>query len=285
MIVALVVPALGWAQQGVHENAAAARDGVVDIENLAGTVEVVGWEREEVEVSGTLGRGTERLDFDADGRRTSIRVVVPERSHDVHGSDLKIMVPVASRVDVETVSADIVAEKLEGQLQLESVSGRIRVASRPAGLEAATVSGSIEVAHAPPRAEIGSVSGGIEIHDASGPLEVGTVSSEVTITAQQLDAVEVETVSGSLRLEVKGVGRGPFDLETVSGTVTMVVPATIAADFELSTFSGQIRNQIGPEPERTSRYAPGEEAMFSTGGGGPRVTISSFSGTVELVTK
>jgi predicted membrane protein len=71
----------------------------------------------------------------------------------------------------------------------------------------------------------------------------------------------------------------------MSGNVTLVVPRSIAADFEISTFSGNIKNQIGPKPKRTSKYTPGETAEFSTGGGGARITLSSFSGTVKLLTK
>ena len=53
-------------------------------------------------------------------------------------------------------------------------------------------------------------------------------------------------------------------------------------EFEVETFSGRIKNAFGPEAERTSEYAPGQELRFTTGGGDASVEVESFSGTVEI---
>ena len=50
----------------------AASDGVVSISNVAGTIEVIGWSRNEVEVTGTLGRDVEELIFERDGDEIEI---------------------------------------------------------------------------------------------------------------------------------------------------------------------------------------------------------------------
>ena len=78
-------------------------DGRVLISNLSGSVMVTGWDREEISVEGTLGRGTERLDFEVSGDRARIKVIIPRRARNVEGSDLEIKVPRGSRVEVETV--------------------------------------------------------------------------------------------------------------------------------------------------------------------------------------
>jgi hypothetical protein len=71
----------------------------------------------------------------------------------------------------------------------------------------------------------------------------------------------------------------------MSGQVVVKVSPGVSADFDVSTFSGSIENDIGPEAERSSKYAPGKELSFSSGSGGAQVSISSFSGTVKIVTK
>jgi len=281
----LVLAGSCWAQQEVNERRQADPSGVVEIENVAGSVEVVGWGQAELVVTGTLGRGTERLDVDGDGHRIRIKVVLPRDARNVDGSDLTIRVPAGSRVEVSTVSADIHVAGLEGRVDLQSVSGSILVGGTPAELEAETVSGELDVERAPDRSELASVSGDVTVTWAEGAIEAASVSGDVIIRDGSLDRAELATTSGNVRCEAEVTGRGSFDMETMSGNVVMVVPAGVAAEFEISTFSGSIRSQLGPEPQRTNRYAPGEELNFSTGAGGPRISLSSFSGNVELRTR
>ena len=96
-----------WADTQISELADAHPKGDVEISNVSGDVVVTGWDREQIEVTGTLGRGSERLEFVSEGRHTLIKVVIPRRSHNVSGSDLEIRVPEHSRVSVTGVSSDI----------------------------------------------------------------------------------------------------------------------------------------------------------------------------------
>ena len=50
---------------------------MVEISNTAGSVVVTGWDRNEVEITGELGEGTERLDFTKGDKVTRIKVVLP----------------------------------------------------------------------------------------------------------------------------------------------------------------------------------------------------------------
>ncbi|RLE19862.1 MAG: hypothetical protein DRJ65_19435, partial [Acidobacteria bacterium] len=65
--------------------------------------------------------------------------------------------------------------------------------------------------------------------------------------------------------------------------LTLAVPGSTIADFEIETFSGSIDNRLtGDQSIRTSKHTPGSELEFSTGSGGPTVSISSFSGSVTI---
>ena len=77
----------------------------------------------------------------------------------------------------------------------------------------------------------------------------------------------------------KSDSSGPVNVESDSLEVSQKDGQTI------STFSGNIDSAFGGTVERTSRYAPGKRSEFSTGGGGARVSIESFSGNVELLKK
>ncbi|MCG6964753.1 MAG: DUF4097 family beta strand repeat-containing protein [Acidobacteria bacterium] len=281
----LLIACTSWAQQKIDESRAAPADGVVEVHNIAGSVDVVGWSKAEVKVTGTLGRGTERLAIESSGNRTVIRVILPHHARNVDGSDLTVQVPRSARVEVETVSANVSAHDLTGKLDLQSVSGKISVKGNPSQMECSSVSGTIQIEATPDKTSLETVSGKIKVARADGELTANSVSGSVIIQAGSIDGGKLSTTSGTIRCEAAPTGNGTLKLKSLSGSVTLVVPKDMAADFELSTFSGTIHNEIGPKAERTSRYAPGRRAEFSTGSGGPQIEMNSFSGTIELLTK
>ena len=69
----------------------------------------------------------------------------------------------------------------------------------------------------------------------------------------------------------------------VSGVRNSWETEEMNADFYVETYSGSIKNQIGPSPTRADDYGPGKELRFSSGTGGARVSIESFSGSVKLI--
>ena len=109
----------------IDRRAPMSHGGELEVSNLAGDVEIVGWSREEVRVTGDLWEGAERLEFDTDGSTTRIEVVLPKKGRNPKGASLEIRVPDSSRIDVTTVSAEIEVENIRGAQRLQSVSGDI----------------------------------------------------------------------------------------------------------------------------------------------------------------
>ena len=282
VVVAVLAASLAIAQQNVNERRAADPAGVVEIENVAGSVRVIGWERAEVEVTGTLGRGTERLEFSGGPGRTLVKVVLPKNAKDVDGSDLTVKVPAGSRLEVDTVSADITTEQVAGVLDLETVSGTVRAVGKPSEVKVQSVSGDVEVpaVDGPVRAQ--TVSGRVTLLGARGSVEVSSVSGPIKVVGADVESGELHTVSGTITFEGELAGAGRLEVETVSGEVELSLPASVAAEFRVTSFSGNITNELGPAARRSSEHGPGWELEFSNGGGGARVEVQSMSGRVTL---
>ncbi|MCZ6650073.1 MAG: hypothetical protein O7D35_05330, partial [Acidobacteria bacterium] len=84
------------AGQTVSESVDVGRRASISIENLAGSVRVVGSSGSTVEISGTLGDDVEELLVEQHGNRLSISVELPEGSHKRNldaDADLVIQVP------------------------------------------------------------------------------------------------------------------------------------------------------------------------------------------------
>lgn len=280
LVIAAALPAL--AQQQIDKRLPAANDGTVEISNVAGSVRVTGWDKAEIEVTGTLGRNTERLDFTVDGRRAKIEVVLPHNAHNTGPTDLRISVPRDSRLEVTTVSADIGVDQVAGELALQSVSGLVEVGGRPAGTTVQTVSGDIRVAGGSSMTHAETVSGTIDVQRARGALEIQTVSGDATVTADGVERFKFDSVSGNLSGDVAPAGDGSFELNSHSGDIELRLPAGTNADFNVSTFSGHIDSDFGGEPKSAHRHGPGKELAVTTGSGGAHVEIDTFSGHVTL---
>lgn len=271
------------AQTEVERHQDAAADGVVDISNVSGSVLVSGWDRNEVEVTGTLERDVEKLDIDRRGDRVIIKVVLPRRSSRDSSAELTVRVPRRSTVNVETVSADITLKDVDGNADLESVSGRIEVVgARLNRLGVETVSGGIEIEAEVAAVEAESVSGSVRLRQVQGEISVETVSGRVEIDGGEVSSLEAESVSGRVEIACSLGSRARLRASSHSGSVTLSLPASTSAEFDIETYSGSIRNELGPEARRVGRYAPGKELRFTTGSGDARVSVTSFSGSVNL---
>jgi len=285
-IVALLV-ALGataaLAQEKVDETKPAEADGTVIIKNVSGSIEVVGWDKNEIHVKGTLGRGTEKLEFEVEGDRAEVLVKLPKHAKDVDGSDLVINVPQGSRVKVSTVSADITAEKVTHELALSSVSGDVIATGKLDEVEAESVSGDIELTVESEEVSAESVSGDINLEKVRGDVSATTVSGDVIVEGGVFQRLDAGSVSGNIEFSGELDKDGSYSFSSHSGDIVIRLPANVDAEFEVSTFSGDIDNDFGPEGKRTSKYTPGRELNFKAGAGSASVEVETFSGDVRLV--
>jgi len=261
---------------------AAAMDGVVEIELPTGSLQVLGWERAEVEVTGVLGRGNEELILEGSGHLTVVRVVVPHHCRRCEGSELTVRVPSRSRLQVTTINADATLSRLTGVIAVTSVSGEVAVASGPARVEARSSSGCVRVDGVTAPVLAASVSGDVVLRDVVGRVQASSVSGEVVVRGGEISRGELGTTSGRVRFAGGLVEGAYLKVASVSGNVELLLPPAVNATFDVSTFSGEIVNEIGPRPTRSGRYTAEQQVLFVIGSGRSRVEATSFSGTVHL---
>ncbi len=273
-----------FAAENVNETLDAAADGEVTISNVSGSVEVHGWSRNQVEVTGELGSGVEELIFERDGDEVIIKVKLPYRGSRSGSAELLINVPEASSLQINTVSADIDIGDVHGELRLESVSGDITAEVFGPEIDAGSVSGDIEVQgdNQSIKARLHTVSGDIVAENLSGELRSETVNGEINVIKGSFARISGETVNGEIVFRVGLLEGGRLDAETVNGAVDVNFGGEVSARFDIETFNGNIRNCFGPEPVRTSKYAPGRELKFTEGSGEGRVTINTLNGSIGI---
>lgn len=272
------------AAESVNRTLDAAEDGDVHISNVAGSIEVNGWSRNQVEVTGEIGNGVEELIFERDGDEVNIRVRLLRNSFRDGSAELVINVPEASSLQIHTVSADIDVTDVQGEQELESVSGDITTVAYASEMEAESVSGDIEIEGNNQSSSFSfhTVSGDIEVENLSGELRLESVSGDIAAINGAVTRVIGNTVNGDIELQLSLLDGGRMDLETINGEVDVDFGGPVSARIDIETFNGNIRNCFGPESVRTSKYAPGRELSFTEGGGAGRVTIETMNGNVRI---
>ena len=287
VIVLGLVFAMPLMAEEVDKTLDAAPDGEIDVSNIAGTITLVGWSRNQVEVTGTLGRNVKELVFERDGDNVTIQVKVPDEGSRGSDADLTIRVPENSSIDVSGVSADISVEGVRGVQRLQTVSGDVEAESFGNDVSAESVSGDVDVEGDKSDTEIniGTVSGDVTLAGGSGVVRAGSVSGDVVIDEGTFSRAELGTVNGDVIFRSGLRKSGRFSGETVNGDMDVEFAGDISARIEVETFNGSIRNCFGPEPQRTSKYTPGLELSFTEGNGDGRIEMSTMNGDVSLCKK
>ncbi|MDE2220098.1 MAG: DUF4097 family beta strand repeat protein, partial [Gammaproteobacteria bacterium] len=259
--------------------------GTVEIVNVAGRIEVSGWDQPTVEVTGTIGERVERVDVTSAANRTTVRVVLPAGSSWTGDSEarLKVHVPQKSSLEVSLVSADLRVEGVSGNQHLKTVSGGIVGDVGGGDLQVETVSGDVRLtAHNGHNARISTVSGDVTVGGTDGEFGLHTVSGDVIATLGDLKRANLESVSGDITVNAGALAAGgQLDSSSVSGDLRVHFSATPDADIDVQSFSGDIRNCFGPKAVE-QEYGPGSRLEFRSGKGGGRVHIESKSGDVDL---
>jgi hypothetical protein len=249
----LLVPAVALADTRIDERHNLAPGGRIELSNVAGKVTVRGWDRNDVQLTGTLSDG------------------------------LQLNVPRSVELLLSTVSA---SQEISGidvrRLQADTVSGSLSASGRSGDSKLNTVSGSVNARLQTPRLDVNTVSGRIEAGGGvSGDIGAQTVSGRVDVDAGRVQRLVVETVSGSVDLAAAGLAPGGrINVESVSASVNLRLPRTVSAQLSVNSFSGSINSDAG-DVERP-RYGPGSRLDTRLGGGDGDIRIQSHSGSVQV---
>jgi len=283
--VACALPLAAFAGGGsIDRKVPADANGEVVISNVSGTIDVRGWDRNEVQVTGTLGRGVERVDVDPSSGRTVIKVVLPRGSSHDGDADIEVSVPKGSRVEVSAVSADVSSRGVLGTQRLKSVSGEVTADIAGTESEVSSVSGDVTVRGdgKVSRLRVTSVSGNIDLANVSGKLDVVTVSGDARVHMGEAGEVRGRTTSGTLEVSGKLSNTSRVDVEGVSGDINLKLSAPAGLSMEIESFSGDIEGCMATKVERASKYGPGVRMNVRAVESGASVRAKTLSGDIDI---
>ncbi len=294
---AAVLATLAWPaaaraeERAVDEHRPADANGQVEIQDVEGRIEVSGWDKAELAVTGTLSPGVERLDITSAGAHTTLRVVM----HESHGPDhwrgdrethLVVHVPTHSSLTTTLVSADLKVSGISGNQDLHTVSGDVTTAAQHE-VRINTVSGDAHLTAGPETrlVEVATVSGDVTVSGGGGDVNVSTVSGDGALTLGAVSRAHFKTVSGDFTVAADLAADGRLDAESVSGGFRIKFTGAMPpAAYELQSFSGDLTTCFGRKATHEG-YGPGSRLTFQEGAGTAHVRVDTKSGDVTLCGK
>ncbi len=258
--------------------------GRIEIDNLKGRVEVRGWDRAEVKITGSLGDGVEKLVLEGDGNVLRVRAKYPSRSNRAEPTTLILQVPLRAELEIDTVSADIDVHGMASrEMSLESVSGDITANGAPGRAKVESVSGDITLTFNSGNVDVSTVSGDLVLRGRlNGKVSVETVAGDVRVDSkgERLNSFRAGTVSGDIQADMALAGDGIVKMESVSGDLLLIMPRELSAQVSGESFSGELKAP-GAKIER-EEFGPGSSFHQHYGTGKGEIRMESFSGDAEL---
>ncbi|MBS0613542.1 MAG: DUF4097 family beta strand repeat protein [Proteobacteria bacterium] len=280
----IIVPASAAA---VDQKVQADPHGTVEVNNAAGRIRCIGWEKPEIQITGELG-GSDRLDVQRQGATTTIRVLSRLGISVYNEAELEIKIPAASSLRVSAVSADVEVSGVSGDQRLQSVSGDVQTEAAKADVTLKSISGNVKVRGKREALHtiVSTVSGSSSVIDVGGELEFGTVSGDSIIDMSSLTRARLKTISGDVKMTAKLAPEARVDASSVSGDLQLRWLGVESSNIELESFSGEIDSCFGGVPVQHPTYGPGSSWRY-----GPKdapkdvkgdIHVKSMSGDIHL---
>jgi DUF4097 and DUF4098 domain-containing protein YvlB len=190
-----------------------AQGGTLRIENVNGSVEIRGWDREEIEIRA---------------------VKSASRSADLDLVQVEIK-PAAGRVEIETqYPADQGVDV--------SVEYLIRVPRHIVVENAATVNGAVRVSGVEGSGDLRTVNGDVEVSEAGGGFNARTTNGSIREELQSYSAkpLALETMNGSVLVALPADSGAEIDAQSMNGEIRTQRPVLLKGSFARGSFRGKL---------------------------------------------
>jgi len=281
----LCIPMSTFATQ-VERSIDTTSSGIIKIDVIGGAVSLVGWDKPIMKVDGKISGDAD--DFILQRKGNTVKLEYTNKGgfwRKNRGSrvDLKIFAPRLSHITANGLSVNFDLKNLENSLSINTMSGDIELEGGKGRVDLKSVSGDLKVEASSGKLNLATVSGDIDADTNATQFNGTSVSGRINANIGSANQVNLETVSGDIKLDFALADEARIDAHTVSGDIGLTFQnRNIDASFVLETGPGaDIRNKIS-DHKTSGESSFSDSLKFTLGNGNSRVTIQTMSGTIEL---
>ena len=275
--------ATAGAQQKVAVRRATTSDVSVRLFASVGTVRVVGWDRDSVELTGVVGTGSQIGGFGPSSAQVSgLKFFIEAPTEKAgHEGQLMMRVPRNARVWLKTGSADVTVSEVSGGLDVNVVGGSITVHGSPRELRAESMDGAVTIDGSPEWARVKTATGDITLRGGEN-IGASTISGAIDATGGEANHLTLETTTGSIRFALALARGASVQMETHSGPIDIQLARPTDVEVDAATVTGAIENGWTRAKPEAGREGRGMTLTTSGGVSAGRMVVRSFKGRISL---
>lgn len=282
--------------------------GDVDVSNIAGDVTITRGSGSEVTIE-TIKRSRSRSADEAKEMLAAVQVEVSERNGHIEvrtqypgardgsrGSgrrninvsvDINITAPATTRVVARSISGDMKATDIRGELSLETISGNVTISGANRVANAKTLSGDVTITETQSDGTVdaNSVSGNVNLRKVRArAVDLGSVSGNIIVQDVECERADLHSFSGDVEYGGSLAKNGRYDMKSHSGNIRLALAGNTGFEVEASTFSGSVRSDLPLQggAERASDSGRRRSLRGTYGDGSAVIAITAFSGNVII---
>ncbi len=269
------------------------KGGALKVRAAGGTIEVKGWEKDEVmvRVSSLSEAQLKAVSFSQGGGRILVEFnwdegTIDEIKFDIRvpstfnvdlntgGGDISLDGPVNGTLKGSTGGGTITLGDVAGSIRMETAGGDIRGGSINGDLACSTAGGDIRVKNISGTGEISTAGGSVIVESAAKSLGVSTAGGDIRIGTAKSD-ISLSTAGGNISV---GSGQGNVSMSTAGGSISM---ANARGRVQANTSAGNVRLEK-VEGSVNAQTAAGNVAVTLYPEGGGSSSLATSAGNVVL---
>jgi Putative adhesin len=264
--------------------------GRISIENSNGSIEIIGWEKSTVEITGSKYASTEpamkamKIDIISEPDSLRIRTVVPSGHRGNYGARYVLRVPHQVELDrIVSSNGTIRLDSLEGSARVRTSNGTVRVLKLKGAAEIETSNGAVEVTDHSGPVIARTSNGAIRADGVKGQFEATT--SNGSISARLADpepgkAVKLSSSNGSINLTMDTVRQNDIRASTSNSSITVKLPASAKGQVKAHTSNSSVETDFEIAVQGKISKSHIEGVM---NGGGPIIDLTTSNGSIKLL--
>ncbi len=220
-----------------------ASGGSFAISNVNGSIDIAGWDRDEVRIS----------------------------ARKVTSGPVESLSAVRITVDVTSSSVSVATHYPESGSVEVNVEYRVRVPARVLLASVSTVNGAIDVQDVSGEGSLSTVNGNVTLARAAGLFSARSTNGGISL--------EFLSLSGGLDSAPHSSAHAALLAQTTNGSVAVALPAAAGAELDAETRNGDFFSEL-PLLARTA--SAGRSIQGRIGSGGPLLQLRTVNGSIRL---
>ncbi len=235
-----------------------------------GTIVVVGWDQNHVEVQARPASDAIDVMIFGEGQKVTVQSDLQQEELSAEDArvDFEIHVPRRSTVRLNTQQGEIEVENIEGDVTVEGVSAAVVISDVHGHISIRTVDGPIQLTASDGHIKAESIQGDLRFTRVSGPELVAN------------------TNSGTIRYEGDFGQGGTYVLNNYSAPIEIFASEQASFDFTARAVEGLIESNLSLRPIPVSnvfrRIPPNKFLRGRVNSGQSTVEVTSYSGTIRV---